>query len=391
MRPLPYHYAVAAILEQENSKAFASLGSVPPASSPELDQLLLRQTYRLDTAGHSDVHAAAQRAADALGLDVPVEVYADEGGQADNAELIYVPERAVLLMSGNTLNLLDGDELCAVAGHELAHHQLWGMEGGRFLAAARLLAAADSDARTPSEYLETARRFRLATELFADRGALQACGSLSATVRGLLKMTTGLAKVDADAYLRQAAEVDYSTPSSGSTHPETVLRAWALQQWVERAAESEADVALALAPQLDLGSLDLLGQDQLAAISRDLVVTLLADDALRSEDSVELAQQYGVTGASRVTVPRVFDAGMVSAETRRYLAAVLIDFATADADAGNDVLSRVIALARQIGLGRDVERMVGADLDLGERAQTKVLARAAEITATRQASGGTAG
>ena len=51
-----------------------------------------------------------------------------------------------------------------------------------------------------------------------------ACGSLTTTVSGLVKVVTGLAKVDSAAYLRQAAEVDYSVPSAGTTHPENVLR-----------------------------------------------------------------------------------------------------------------------------------------------------------------------
>ena len=275
--PLPYHRDVAAILERENPVAFGSLRATVPQ---DLDQLLLRQTYRVDPAGHADVHAAVQRAADALGVTVPVEIYVDESGQGANAALVYVPDRAVLVLTGGTLNLLDDDELCAVAGHELAHHLLWTADDGRYLATARLLDAAESDARTPSEYLETARRFRLATELYADRGGMQACGSLTTTVSGLVKLATGLTTVDSAAYLRQAAEVDYSVPSAGTTHPETVLRAWALQEWAERGPGADASVAAALGPQLDLGALDVLGQDRLAEITRSLVWLLVAEGAV---------------------------------------------------------------------------------------------------------------
>ena len=389
VRPLPYHSAVTDVLERENPRAFASLRPAPSSPSTELDQLLLRQAYRLDPTAHPDVHDAVRRAAEALGVTVPVEIYADEAGQGNNAELIFVPDRAVLLLTGNTLNLLDGAELCAMAGHEIAHYVLWSMDAGRFLAASRLLDAADGDARTPSEYLETARRFRLATELFADRGAMLACGSLTTAISGLLKVTTGLTKVDPDAYLRQAAEVDYGVPTSSTTHPETVLRAWALQQWNERGEASEAEVATALAPQLDLGSLDLLGQDRLAALTRSLVTALVHDDAVRGADSIALAQQFGVDATGTGPSPALpassgeelpdLTGEELSAETRRYLAAVLFDFATVDPDASHDVLSAVLAAGRRAGLGSEVERMLSTELDLGDRALAKVVARAVEI------------
>ncbi len=377
MLPLPYQRAVADLLEAEHPKASFALRPAPGASSDELRQLLVRTTYRLDAQAHPQVHAAVQRAATALGITVPVEVYADDAGRGNNAELIYVPDRAVLVITGTLLGLLGPDELCSVAGHELAHHVVWGLDGGRYLAAARLLDAADRDARTPSEYLETARRYRLATELYADRGAFTAVGSLAPVVAGLVKITTGLSEVDVDAYLRQAAEVDLSIPSAGTSHPETVLRAWALQQWVERGDAAEDDIAASLAPQLDLGSLDILGQDRLAVLTRELVAAVLAIDSLRSDDLTELAEHFGV--AAPGPAPASGFAAALAPETRGYLAAVLLDFATADPDASADVLATVLALARRVGLDRELDKMIDADLDLGDRGRAGVRARAAEL------------
>ncbi|MBO3086023.1 M48 family metalloprotease [Cellulomonas fengjieae] len=376
--PLAYHHDVATVLERENPVAFGSLRPMGPTT--ELNQLLLRQTYRVDALAHAEVHAAVQRAADALGVVAPVEIYVDEGGQRANAELVFVPDRVVLILSGATLNLLDADELCAVAGHELAHHVLWTAQDGRFLAASRLLDAAESDARTPSEYLETARRFRLATELYADRGGMLACGSLTTTVSGLVKLATGLAKVDSAAYLRQAAEVDYSVPSAGSTHPETVLRAWALQEWAERGRGADPLVAAALGPQLDLAVLDVLGQDRLAEVTRALVWMLVdegtegTEDTVRSDEALDLAGRFGVVVGQ---APVVTDLPTtLGTETRRYLAAVLLDFATADDEGGADDLGAVLALARRVGLGDELLQMIRDELDLGDRAMTRVLAAA---------------
>jgi hypothetical protein len=366
LRPLPYHLAVAAILQRENPKAFAALrpDRTERADTAQFDQFLLRKTYRFDTAAHPEVHAPVRRAATALGVEAPIEIYAAESVEGTNAELLYLPDRIVLLLTGNVPTLLDADELCAVAGHELAHHLLWNLDDGGFLAAQRLLDAADVDARTPSEYLETARRYRLATELLADRGSYLACGSLPTTISALLKVATGLSRVDAEAYQRQAWEVDYTRPSNGTTHPETVLRAWALQQWLERGDDGEELIERALAPELDLASLDLPGQDRLEALTRALVAAVISQGELFGEEVAALAERYGV--AAPITTAPLDAQGLAavnpSAETRRYLAAVVLDLATADPESRDDVLRYVIGVGRALGLGAELDRLVAAEL-----------------------------
>ena len=194
-------------------------------------------------------------------------------------------------------------------------------------------------------------------------------------------MVTGLAKVDSAAYLRQAAEVDYSVPSAGSTHPETVLRAWALQEWAERGPGADAMVEASLGPQLDLAVLDVLGQDRLVEVTRSLVWMLVADDAVRSEEALDLAQRFGVVVGGSPTITDM--PTTLAAETRTYLAAVLLDFATADDEGGADDLGAVLALARRVGLGDELLRMIGAELDLGDRAMARVMASADSPRAVR--------
>jgi hypothetical protein len=382
LRPLPYHRDVAAILEAEQPTAFtALLPSAGATTTAEVQDALLRHAYRLDPSGHPEPHAAVARAAQALGVTVPIDLFAFEGALASNAELIFTPERPVIAFSGETLNRLDADELCAVAGHELAHYVLWTADGGRYLAASRLLDAAEGDARTDAEYLETARRLRLATELFADRGALVACGELTTTLRSLLKVTTGLAHVDPDGYLRQAAraaEVDLAKPSTGTSHPETVLRAWALQRWEQDGDAAEPQIARALATQLDLNALDLLDQDRLRTVTRVLVGAVLDYPDMRTEDVVEHADQFGV----HVGAPARLDLSVddLAPETRRYLAAVLLDFATVDPDLGVDGLARMFRLARRAGLGPELDKLVASELDLSDRTLANVLTRMDELT-----------
>ncbi len=378
---LRYQRRVSDILEAESPKAFRALTANRATDTDVLEQALLRATYRLDADAHPGVHAAAGQAATALGMRVRVELYADAEGSGTNAELIFVPSRAVVLFSGEMLNILSDDELCAVIGHELAHHLLWTADGGRYLATSRLLDAAESDARTPSAYLETARRLRLATELFADRGSLRACGQLAPAISSLVKATTGLRTVDATSYLKQASEVDLRKASEGSTHPETVLRAWALQRWVDDPDAADQAVDMVLAPQLDLSTVDIVGQDELAQVTRALVGAVLSTAGLCGSDELELAEHYGVSAAS---APLNGTASAFAKETKRYLAAVLVDFATADPDSGVETQAQVLALAQHVGLGPETERMLGDELGLSDRARADLDRRVKQLSAAQK-------
>ena len=383
LKPLPYHSAVTTILESEHPKAFAALRS-GPIGGDDLDQALLRSTYRLDPTSHPGAHAQLARAAEALGVTVPVELYAGESADKPNAELVFVPDRAIVVLTGGLSDLLADDELCAVMGHELSHHVLWTSEGGRHLVASRLLEASETDARTSGEYLETARRLRLATELYADRGALLATGLVEPAVGGLLKLATGMKQVDPGAYLRQAAEVDLASGSAGQTHPENVLRSWALQQWHAHGDDAEEAVAAAIGPPLDLAALDLLGQDALRDLTRELARQAMHVEELRSPESMELAERYGAEvppGPAPMSELSNDDLSTLPPDTRRYLCAVLADLATSDPDAPRSALAAAVAVAMVKKLDTDLVKFLVAELGLGERERTAVVADARGLVA----------
>ena len=374
----------------------AGAATISPDAPDELQEALLRSAYRLDPASHAAVHAAAARAADALGVTVPVVIYQFEGSDGANAELIFRPAEAIVAFSGNTLGLLHGDELTAAFGHELAHHRLWSTDGGRMLTADRLLAALTMDARTPPVYYETARRYDLATELYADRGARLACGNLGAAIRSLVKVATGLAEVDDVAYLTQAEAANPRSGSRGMTHPETVLRAWVLARWepdgdADETGDAAAVAAVAnlLQPALDLDHLDLIDAERLAGVTRTLVMeSLAAGEWMRTEPILGHARQFfpaeaGATG-STVRFPDGLAVTPIpaeaSAETKRYLAYVLLDLATVDPDYDHAALVELMAVARLAGFGPTLEGVIRKELDIGDR----VFAKLATDAATRE-------
>ncbi|MEU4289834.1 M48 family metalloprotease [Kribbella sp. NPDC026596] len=355
---LGYHRAVLAVVRRLDERAWTALLGGPVDG---LGDVLLRHAYRLEAGAHPIVYRAGQRAAEALDLDADIDYFQVSGDP--NAAYIHQPGKAVILFQGELLDRLDEDELTAVIGHELAHRLLWEDEDGGYLAVDRLLDAAAGDARTPPQYLETHRRWSLATELFADRGALTACGDLATAVRALLKLQTGLSTADPEAYLRQAEGLDLSAGSRGATHPEGVGRAWALKYWL-----AGEDVEALVTGPLDVDAPDLLDASLLCELSSDFAASIAHTGGLRTDAIATAAAGFadppGPLGVPGGAVPR-FDEPLavrpidgapmprprpLTEATKRYLCYLLLDLATTDPDAGDDGLVASLVIARRSGL-----------------------------------------
>ena len=407
---LPYHQAVASRLEAAEPRAWQLFtdavrddGPTPTsaegiadesgASTDSLEAMLLRHAYRMEAGAHPRVHAAAGRAAEILGIDVPVVIYQLEGTERANASLSFRPGEAVLALSGNLLSLLDDDELAACFGHELAHYRLWTLDGRRYMAADRFLNALAFDAATPAVYLETARRFDLATELFADRGSLLVVGDILIAVSSLVKVATGLTDVDAQAFLRQAEAARPDRGADAQSHPETSLRAWALARW--QAGDGEAGAQTLLAPTLDIEQLDMVDRERLEGLTRRLIMDVLAVDWMRSEAVVGHAAQFMVDAGPPVSIQKgrlgrsslAVGAATAPVEarvpdrtpeaTRRFLAYVLLDLATVDPDLDDEPLVECLAIARQVGIASTFEEVARRELSIKDRAWDTIRTRSA--------------
>ncbi|WP_406050165.1 M48 family metalloprotease [Kribbella sp. NBC_00889] len=385
---LGYHRAVLAVVRSLDERAWAALRGGPLDG---VGDLLLRNAYRLEAEAHPVVHRAARRAAEALGMDSAIECFQVNG--EPNAVYLHQDGPAVIVFQGPLLDRLGEDELTAVIGHEFAHRLLWEAEEGGYLAVDRLLDAAAADARTPQQYLETHRRWSLATELFADRGALTACGDLSTTVRALLKLQTGLSNADPAAYLRQADGLDLSTGSRGTTHPEGVGRAWALKNW-----QAGDDVEALVTGPLDVDAPDLLDAVLLRELSRDFAAAIAHTEGLRTDAVATAAAGFadppgplGVPGGAMsrfdepLTVRPVDGAPMsrprpLTEATRRYLCYLLLDLATADPETGDDGLVASLAIARRSGL-KGYDDVADDELGWSDRQRARLARAADEVVA----------
>ncbi|BEP68613.1 MULTISPECIES: M48 family metalloprotease [unclassified Variovorax] len=386
LTPLPYQQALAAHLQANEPEAWrwAASAEAREEHTAAMRAELLRSAYRLDADAHPDLHADATLAAQRLGVTARITLYqAPSGdGAAMNAAIYVVPGEAHIVLSGPLLEKLQPPERQAVLGHELAHYLLWERDGGKHHVVDRLLHATAADPRADASHLQAARRHALYTEAFADRGGCVACGALEPAVSALIKIETGLTQVNVASYLAQAEEI-CAAPSNkalqtrGVSHPEVFVRARALRLWAGREHDADEWLAAALEGPLDLGTLDMLGQQRVSALTRGTLAQLLQRPVLQSDSLLAHARRFFPDFApptSAMPLPEPAPAGL-----HDYLASVLVDFVAADPEMDDVTLAAALGLADALGCDTPFEQRVLKDLGLSKRNFTRVKRDAAAL------------
>lgn len=373
LTPLPYQQALAAHLQVHEPEVWrwAASAEAREEHAAAVRAELLRNSYRLDATAHPELHAHARLAAQRLGVTASITLYQARDG-AMNAAIHFVPGEAHIVLSGPLLERLQGPELQAVLGHELAHYLLWARDGGKYHVVDRLLHAASADPRADASHLHAARRYALYTEAFADRGGCVACGALEPAVSALIKIEIGLTQVNVESYLAQAEEIcaDPATQTRGTSHPEVFVRARAMRLWTERQHDAEDWLATALEGPLDLGTLDMLGQQRVGALTRGVIAQLLQHAYLQSEPLLAHARRFFpdfAPPASAMPPPEPVPAGL-----HDYLASVLVDFVAADPELDDVTLAAALGLADALGCAEPLEQRVVKDLRFPKRSLTRV-------------------
>jgi hypothetical protein len=378
--PLTYHRDIARHLKSAEPGMWswfaASQQRAEDADAFRLD--LLKTTYRLDAVGHPALFELTDELKSTMALRGTVSIYQSHAGEALNAALAFLPGEAHIVFAGPVLATLAPDELKALLAHELAHYQL--LEGweGEFLTAADLIRALAADASCGPEYAETARLWSLYTELYCDRWALKATGDLAAAVRTLVKAQVGLDDINAESYLRQAADIFRAGPVKAGqiTHPELYIRARALELWHRQGAAAEAEIERMIQGPLGLNQLDLLAQRRASELTFALLTEVLAPAWLRTDANLAHARQFFADFETRRAssaqwgIAQTFEEGDPS--LRDFGCYLLMDFATVDRDLGDAGVAAMLCRARAWGIAERFAELAQKELGHTKKAWTKL-------------------
>ncbi|OGV64928.1 MAG: hypothetical protein A3K19_03380 [Lentisphaerae bacterium RIFOXYB12_FULL_65_16] len=387
LQPLPYHDAMVAYLRTYEDDLWTWFSSAKvrteQADAVRLD--LLKNAYRMGRDTQPDLYAAADAAAAALGLSVPATVYQLQGGLGMNASLAYIPGEIHVVLQGPVLATLNAVELRSLLGHEFAHFLFYEYRDRQFHTAAEVLAAMTRDRKAEPPHAESARLYQLYTEVFCDRGALRVGGDLAAAVAMQVKIETGLREVSATDYLRQADEIfRLEKPRTEElTHPESFIRARALQLWSAQGDAAAAEIARMLEGPPSLESLDLLGKMRVSDLTRRVIGGLLAHTWLRTDSTLAHARRFFddfTPAAAAEPVPALAaEIQGMEKSLKEYFCYVLLDFATVDRSLEDAPLAAALEFSRKLGLGELFGPIATKELGLKKKQFEKLSASAAEL------------
>ena len=391
LEPLTYHLELRDYLKSEERELWNWFSSAQAKANytENLRLDLLKSTYRLDADSHPELSQALNEVKARLQLDIPVTFYQAQNTPQLNAALYYIPGQGHIVLSGPVLTLLSGEELKSVIGHELAHYHLWERDTGEFHIVDRLLHAVANDPRASASHEQTARRYRLYTEIFADRGALRVTDDAGPVVAGLLKMETGLSQVSAASYLKQAEEVfgNGNVRTDGVSHPEAFIRARALKLWQERRENAGAQIQAMIEGAATLDELDLMGQRRLTTATRRLLQCLLRPKWFQTPATLGHAKLFFDDFQPAESNDSSVCAELKSSDARlrEFLCYVLLDFAKVDPDLEDMPLAAGLELSRQLELETQFEKLTARELKMRVRDLRRIKEQAAEMLAKAEA------
>lgn len=398
LEPLAYHAALCRYLKENEAELWQWFSSAQSQAdySETLRLELLKNTYRLDPGSQPALFHQAAAVMERLELNVPLTIYQAQQSRELNAALYYIPGEAHVVLQGSIVSLLDAGELSSLLGHELAHYRLWQEQQGDYLTADRILQAMALDGRAERSHVQSARRYRLYTEIYADRGSLLATDSVGFVISSLIKMGTGLEQVSPESYLKQAEEVfAKSDPSAtGLSHPETFIRARAIHLWNENSTAAEPEIQRMIEGRAALDELDVLDQQRLTALTRRLVTTYLQPAWFQTDATLGQARVYfpdfKPAGKTHTDETLIDELQFIDPKMQEYLCYVLLDFAVADADLDQVPLAAGYVMAGRLNVVPKWDEILQKELKLGKKERTRIQNEAESIlekTAANQGAG----
>ena len=339
LQALPYHLKVRDhFARQTKTWNFFAAGKTKEEQLAQYKTELLKNTYKFDVKADAGIYEKVNTAKNKLGLEqLAVTVYQAQYTDEMNASIVFLNNEAHIVFSGRITQLLDDNELLAILAHELTHIKLYSMLQGELETAERIIMAIAGNYNSDAAYFETARLYRLYTEIFCDRGAYTVVEDTGPVITSLVKIATGLDKVSAESYCQQAQEI-FTTGSGVKaatvSHPENFIRARAIQLWHEKKEAAEPEIISMIEGITDLDQLDVFKQKELSQLTQKFMQLLLKPNWFRSSLVTSLAQQYfpDFSFDDSVTIDETFveSISQTHSSIKNYLGYVMLDFALVD-------------------------------------------------------------
>jgi len=375
LQALPYHLKVRDhFARQTKTWNFFAAVKTREEQLAQYKTELLKNTYKFDEQADAAIYEKVNKAKEKLGLELPVTVYQAQYTDEMNASIVFLNNEAHIVFSGRITQLLDEQELLAILAHELTHIKLYSMLQGELEIAERIIMAIAGNYNSDAAYYETARLFRLYTEIVCDRGAYTVVEDTAPVITSLVKVATGLDKVSAESYTRQAEEI-FSTESGVKattiSHPENFIRARAIQLWHEKKEAAEAEIIKMIEGGTDLDQLDVFKQKDLLVLTRKFMQLLLKPMWFRSTLVTSLARQYfpDFSYDDSIVLDEEFSEIISQSHTsiRDYLGYIMLDFALVDGELEQIPFGWVFQFAEAIQMKDVFDAIVKKELQLSDK------------------------
>ncbi len=362
--PTPaYHTELRDLLtttEPELWRWFTESRQLSARGDDEAELELLKSAIRLDGGVHDVLAAHATLLRDAFGIAEPVALYQELGSSERNAHVFRLNGQVNVVFGGDLLELLEPSEQQMILAHELAHIALWRRADGAFEVLDQMIHRLAADPGADDTVIETARRLRLHTEVWADSAAVAAVDDLDIAVAAMVKMSSGLRHVDPAAYLRQADDILAldSRATTAWTHPELHIRVACLSARRRHAADHV--LATLINGPDDLDRLDLLGQRRLRTLTaRVLATATRRSDRSASEAVTDYLRRYPELILDGVEPIRDGELAELAPSVRWFAASLLVDLALVD-DEVDDLmdLRAMSAEANREGVADEFDRIL---------------------------------
>jgi hypothetical protein len=366
--------------KQEKTWKWFANSKVQDQQRAEYKKQLLKNSYRLSEDSEPAIYALVAKAQEALNITKNVTIYQELDSLETNARVSYDGNEINVLLSGSLMKNLSEDELLSVLGHELSHIVFYQTQNGDFEITSRIIQSIANDSRSDNTMVETARLFSLYTELFCDRGAMHVVKDRDTVIQALVKVSTGLESVSASNYLKQAHEIckEDNFGSSGQTHPETFLRAIALEYWEEKKVSKEIDKLID--SRWGVSTLDIFKQQEVNVLTEKLLQIITKPKWMRTELIFSHCRQYFPHFAYKDDVfihQTLKDIVSSSDDTiREYFSYILMDFSLIDSSLEAAPTGHALQIAEELGIHKTLKQLLKKELKLTTKAMDAMLQKA---------------